>query len=309
MTSNHSVIGGVHTVVMAQPDGPVLGSWRNPRRAEIDGQACFVGAVGSNGVQASVGFIYPDLSSDFLRAPLADIGQAHEPFGRLFNESEQLSTGAQRLAVSDSHLVAHMGALIWVFGPNAERTRRGGPNDMAGAPWLFSSTVALVGDRIIGTLGSWQIGTFEHPAAEPTILYDRPNENTRLLYFTDDGIDMVWVEHDFVTDRYELWSSPHALTPEGMQPRLVYEMEEAGWPILGDGLAAMQQGRSLLIVDLADGRTRRCVPPFNQGFHHRLQALTPDELIGYAIVRPDTRQRYVRIDLSALPYETNPNGR
>ena len=30
-------------------------------------------------------------------------------------------------------------------------------------------------------------------------LSEKPNEKTRLLYFTDDGIDMVWVEHDFVT--------------------------------------------------------------------------------------------------------------
>lgn len=280
-----ATLDGETHVVLRQP----------PSRAD-----CLIATVGSNGEHGAYELYYPDNTSDFYHAPLDELNEATTPIGH-FEPGDQLGTGAQRLTVSSTHVLAQMASLIWVM--DGERmVRRGGPLDLDGATHAFGSNTSILGDRIVGGLDGWFVGTFDRVDGPPIYLHERTTLRSTIHATTGDGEHWVWVEQKPEAP-LELWASPFATTPEGMDAQRIAELETFRLPILGDGRAAILEDPNVLVVDLETGERTRLAPPEGHVFWTDVAAVSRDELIAVVSRRGERRARYIRYDLTRATFE------
>lgn len=293
-------LGDTQTImVVSDLDGPPHLVWRSPRQSEV-GAICLVGRAGSNGEYAGIELYYPDNTSDFYHAALNELNEMDTPIAH-FEPGDQLGSGAQRLTVSSTHVLAKMSSLVWVMNEEG-MVRRGGRRDSAGAPHAFGIGTSILGDRIIGGLDGWYVATFDTIDGPPTYLHERTTLRSTIYATTGDGEHIVWVQQT-PDAPLELWASPFATTPEDMDAQVVAELETFRLPILGDGHAAILEDPNVLVVNLETGLRTTLPPPEGHVFWTDIAAVSSDELVAVVSRRGERRARYIRYDLRRATFE------
>lgn len=296
------------TLVMARTDGTVLGAWRDPPWAGREG-VCLVGspALGEQSASFMVRYSNPDgpeRENRFYRASYEEIGSVTEPVTVLTEEHLFESGIAQEPSVSATTIAIEVqpGGAVYVMQAGGLRALVRLPEELTG----IRGSTAVVGSHVLwseGLPGSIAHGSF----TEPTEVYWTVTD-VDIMSFDTDGAQVAWVEgHDPSSDwssygRVELWVSPYARDPSGLEPRKVREL---GKPVTRATVGArhyafrdFQDWHQLVAVELDTGRLGRWTLPRDYSVGRAPLWITDEE-----VATASGGDTLFRVSLDAFTYE------